>query len=351
MKKLLNIALFAWAGLALTACEQEHIDAQYIPGKVVAPVAGEVTGAGALTADSPDITMAYTKADLSQLGFSAAAKYTLYAALDEAMTDRQAVKAAFGDSEATITAKDLNFALINAGCEPGVETDVYLQIAVAMLTDKGAEVEGTEVLSDIVSARFASYNAVFYPASIGVTGDFGNIGWAPAKAPQLWGDADKGTYWGYVAMYGKDEHEFKFTYEDTWLGGASTDGTAYTLGGGSNMKIAKGLYRWDVDLAGQTAKATPLTKVGLIGDGVGGWDTDHAELVRDSEDGLYKASGITTSDGEFKVRFNGGWDDNLGGDPNDLTINGANIKITAGTYDFVLDLTHTPYKITFTVSD
>ncbi len=348
MKKLLSIALFAWAGLALTACEQEHIDAQYLPDKVTAPVAGTVTGAGVLTADSPNITMSYTKAEL---GFPAPVKYTVYVALDEAMTDRQAVNATFGDDEAAMTAKDLNVALINAGGEPGIETDAYLQVAVSMLSDKNAVVEGTENFSNIVCARFTPYNAVFYPETIGVTGNF--QGWAPDTAPRLWGNTENGTYWGYVSMFADVEVEFKFTVQTNW------DGPNYGDGGsegaisdsGENLKIASGLYRWDVNLVDMTAKATPLTKVGLIGDGVGGWDKDYAELVRDAEDGLYKVSGITATDGTFKVRFNGDWSDNLGGDPNNLTIDGDNIQISAGTYDFILDLTHTPYKITFTVSD
>ncbi len=73
------------------------------------------------------------------------------------------------------------------------------------------------------------------------------------------------------------------------------------------MMIADGLYRWDVDLDAMTAKATPLTKVGLIGSAFGadGWSDDQVELVRDAADGLYKAAGVTFVDGVIKVRFNG----------------------------------------------
>ena len=192
-----------------------------------------------------------------------------------------------------------------------------------------------------------------YPETIGVTGDFGDIDWNVSASPQLWGDVETGNYWGYVSMYGLT-YGFKFTYGDTWVAGEAVEDAEneFRLGVGDNMMIAEGIYRWDVDLDAMTAKATPLAKVGLIGDGVGGWgDEDDVELVRDPEDGLYKAVGVACSDGEFKVRFDGSWDHNLGGDAEDLSIGGDNIAITAGTYDFVLDLTHTPYKLIFTAAE
>lgn len=195
-----------------------------------------------------------------------------------------------------------------------------------------------------------------YPETLGVTGAF--QGWAPADAPRLWGNITKGNYWGYVSMFGEGDAdvEFKFTTQGNWggpnYGSTGTEGELSNDGNAGNLKIAPGLYRLDVDLAAMTYMATPLAKVGLIGDGVGGWgDNDDVELVRDPEDGLYKAKGVVCSDGVFKIRFDGNWDNNLGGDPEAMTIGGNDMPIEAGTYDFVLDLTHTPYKVTFTAAE
>ncbi len=194
-----------------------------------------------------------------------------------------------------------------------------------------------------------------YPETMGVTGAF--QGWSPDAAPRLWGNTETGNYWGYVSMFGEGDAdvEFKFTTQGNWdgpnYGSTGTEGELSNDGGAGNLTIAPGLYRLDANIAAMTYVATPITKVGLIGDGVGGWDTDHAELVRDPEDGLYKAKGVVCSDGSFKIRFNENWDENLGGDPEDMTIGGDNIAIAAGTYDFVLDLAHTPYKVTFTAAE
>ncbi|MCM1151604.1 MAG: SusE domain-containing protein [Alistipes sp.] len=191
-----------------------------------------------------------------------------------------------------------------------------------------------------------------YPETLGVTGDFGDISWTIAASPQLQGNVETGEYKGYVSMYGLT-YGFKFTYGDnTWVAGQAVEGSdnEFVLGVGDNMMIAEGLYRWDVSLDAMTAKATPLSMVGLIGSGIGSWDVD-VELVRDEEDGLYKAAGVVCTEGEFKIRFNGGWDYSLGGTPENLIDNAGNMPIEAGTYDFALDLTHTPYKVTFTAAE
>lgn len=193
-----------------------------------------------------------------------------------------------------------------------------------------------------------------YPEAIGVTGDFGDISWTVAASPQLPGDVETGKYGGYVSMYGLT-YGFKFTYGDTWVPGqavADAEGE-FTLGSGDNMMIADGLYRWDVDLDAMTAKAAPLTKVGLLGSAFGedGWNGDQVELVRDAADGLYKAAGVTLVDGVIKVRFNAGWDYSLGGALDNMVDNGADVTVAAGKFDMALDLTHTPYKLTMTAAE
>ncbi len=190
------------------------------------------------------------------------------------------------------------------------------------------------------------------PDRIGVTGDFGDINWTTDASPQLWGNKDEGKYWGYVSMYGAT-YGFKFTFGLTWVSGQLNEGTEYeyTLGVGDNMSIPDGLYRWDVNLKENTAKATPLT-VGLIGSATTGsndtgWTTD-IDFTRDEADGLYKINDLTLYDGEMKVRFNDGWDWSLGTSLDDMQDGGSNIVVKAGTYDLALDLTHTPIKMTLT---
>lgn len=186
------------------------------------------------------------------------------------------------------------------------------------------------------------------PDAIGVTGDFGGYNWKPEESPMLAGNPETGIYTGYLAMYGAT-YGFKFTYSGIWVGGTLIEGTTYgyTLGGEDNMAIPDGLYVWTVDLKQNSASAVALNSVSLIGDAVGGWEAD-VELVRDEADGLYKAT-VAAVVGEYKVRFDNGWAENLGGDVDNLVKDGANLTIAeAGNYEFALDLTHTPYKLTVT---
>ena len=56
---------------------------------------------------------------------------------------------------------------------------------------------------------------------------------------------------------------------------------------------------------------------------------------------------IAMTAGEYKFRFNNGWDINLGGSLDKLQFDGSNITIDeAGTYDVILDLSNLPYTAT-----
>lgn len=83
---------------------------------------------------------------------------------------------------------------------------------------------------------------------------------------------------------------------------------------------------------------TPITKVGLIGSfAASGWND--VEMTTADEGATYTADATFNAGEEFKIRFNGSWDLNLGGNLKTPTFDGANIKVeTAGTYTVTLKL-------------
>ncbi len=114
MKKIFNIAVLALAGAMFASCEQEHIDAQYIPGNVTAPVLNDIEGC-ALAADGADLTFEYVAADY---GIKAAVGYTLYVDMaGNDMASKQKVTANIGGGKIVVSAKNLNVALLNAGAD------------------------------------------------------------------------------------------------------------------------------------------------------------------------------------------------------------------------------------------
>lgn len=350
MKKLLSIALFAWAGLALTACEQDHIDAQYIPGNVVAPVAGEVTGAGALAVDGPAVTVAYTQPDF---GLQAPTVCTLYAALSETMEDRQTVAAAVGEQELTATAKDLNAALINAGGEPGTEATVYLQIGVSMTDSKGAVVEGTESLSNIVSALFTPYNAevldVDLYGHVWIIGDY--CSWNHGASQFLYDYDKKGVYTGVVDFGAKAANGFKVTgiagWEDSCNWGADHEfdadadeaeaKTVQLIAAGSSKNIqhySKRFYSFSFNkstlVLTQQWGADQIGIIGLNGD----WNTDIVMEYNPLKVRFY-ADIEAPADTEMKFRADAAWNLDWGVD---CVRGGGNIPVKAGNYRVYLDL-------------
>lgn len=107
----------ALAGVVATSCTQEHIEAQFVPGNVVAPVLGTIEGT-TLAEDGANITVEYTKADF---GVATASTEALYTALDANMADQVKIAAEFKEGTITFTQKDLNTAILNLGADAQAE--------------------------------------------------------------------------------------------------------------------------------------------------------------------------------------------------------------------------------------
>ena len=167
-------------------------------------------------------------------------------------------------------------------------------------------------------------------------------GWAPDKAPRLHGANSDGKYVGYSCLDGG----FKFTKGPGWNFGEYNWGSFTSHpegftgeGGGDITCTVKGFYLIEADVATGTLKATPTTW-GIIGDATAdGWNSDQ-DMTWNAEKHCWCAT-ITLTDGTIKFRANDGWDINFGGNPDNLSANGDNIPVTAGTYDIDLYLERT----------
>ena len=154
-------------------------------------------------------------------------------------------------------------------------------------------------------------------------------GWGNPAAP-LYSPNGDGQYSGFMYLDG----EFKFrSGQDNWnapdWGYGGADGTLAEQA--DNLNTATGFYKVDVNLAAMTYALTPIT-VGIIGPAQpGGWDTD-SDMSFNAATGAWEAT-IALSADELKFRANDSWDINWGGDINNLTQGGDNIRLEeAGTY-------------------
>lgn len=163
-------------------------------------------------------------------------------------------------------------------------------------------------------------------------------GWSPATAPALWGKGFDGKYEGFAHLNG----DFKFTKVRDWKGEYNfndfTNLSGFAQGEGSNIKATEGDYFLQVDAVSKTLTATPLTKVGIIGNFCGWADDQEVAMTYVAAEDCYKAEGVKLDGKEFKFRFNGKWADdlNLGGAQDDLVRNGGNLTAAAGTYTIKL---------------
>lgn len=167
-------------------------------------------------------------------------------------------------------------------------------------------------------------------------------GWSPATAPRLYGANFDGYYSGFSCLDGG----FKFTKGPDWAFGEYNWGSFTSHpegftgeGGGDITCTVKDFYFIEANVAEGTLKATPTTW-GIIGDATAnGWDSDQ-DMTWNAEKHCWCAT-ITLTDGTIKFRANDGWDINFGGNPDDLSAGGADIPVTAGTYDIDLYLERT----------
>ena len=143
-----------------------------------------------------------------------------------------------------------------------------------------------------------------------------------------------GQYQGYYWLDGefkfkpnKDNWDNDLEYiEGTTMGGTLTDG-----GGPNCPDPGAGFYQINLDVAGMTYSLLKIESISMIG-GFNGWGED-LEMTYNTAEGCWEVTTDAVS-GEYKFRANHDWAINWGGTETDLSQDGNNLNIDAGTYKF-----------------
>ncbi len=160
-----------------------------------------------------------------------------------------------------------------------------------------------------------------------------NKGWKNARQ-------NDGDYFGFMYLNG----DFKFrSGKDNWnapdWGIGASEGTLAV--GAGNINTAEGFYMVEANIANLTYNLTPITTIGVIGSFPNtNWGSDEAKLTYNNATGAWEGR-CTIPDGvKFKFRANDSWDINWGGDLNNLSYDGGDMSIAAGTYFIQLYITY-----------
>ena len=155
--------------------------------------------------------------------------------------------------------------------------------------------------------------------------------------------------WRAVVTLG--EGEVKFRFNNDWGLNYGDDGADGSMeANGANISVSSGHYLVSMNLNTQTYSMEQVDVWGLVGSATAnGWDGPNDKFMPDFGimEGYYYLSGAELVDGEIKVRQNDAWGLNYGDDGNDglMEVNGANIPVSAGTYNIILNMAANPPTI------
>ncbi len=155
--------------------------------------------------------------------------------------------------------------------------------------------------------------------------------------------------WRAVVTLG--EGEVKFRFNNDWGLNYGDDGADGSMeANGANISVSSGHYLVSMNLNTQTYSMEQIDVWGLVGSATAnGWDGPNDKFMPDFGimEGYYYLSGAELVDGEIKVRQNDAWGLNYGDDGNDglMEVNGANIPVSAGTYNIILNMAANPPTI------
>ena len=155
--------------------------------------------------------------------------------------------------------------------------------------------------------------------------------------------------WRTVVTLG--EGEVKFRFNNDWGLNYGDDGADGSMeANGANISVSSGHYLVSMNLNTQSYTLEEIDVWGLVGSATAnGWDGPNDKFMPDFGimEGYYYLSGAELVDGEIKVRQNDAWGLNYGDDGNDglMEVNGANIPVSAGIYNIILNMAANPPTI------
>lgn len=283
------------------------------------------------------LTVTWTEPDF---GYAAATNYKIY--FNKVGGDAAEVQTVNGGTSfsKTFKSEELNKIMLNLELEPEEAADVTVVVA-AILNDK----TGYGIESDPNTLKVTPYADVLdLSTPWGIVGSaYNDWGGAGPDAPFYKTD-EAGVYVAYVTL---KDGKWKIRKDNDWAVNYGDNGADGSLeAGGSDIDAVAGTYKVIFNENALTYTVTPYT-IGLVGDATAnGWNGPDMPLSYDPYTDTWRAQ-VQLANGKIKFRQNNDWGVNYGDDGLDgiLEPGGADIPVTSGYYDVVLNLKDLTYTL------
>ena len=356
MKKIFNIFAAALMSAAvLTSCAEKEI-VTYNPENSAAPVL-EAIGESYVLEDGGEF--ATLKFSAAEFGIATAARYTLYADINEDFSSKQNLGNVATDTAGiTISANALNNALVTLSCPHSVPVTVYFRIEAQMMGESAPIDKVETLISNAISTIVTPFDAEkVYPA-VYVIGAF--CGWDHGNTAFLFSYAEDEENYVGVVDFGAEcaDYGFKLTGAANWDNGnwgsgdmTSTDPEAPSItlwdnGGSGNITNYSSFRYYNFHFVKSSLTLNMIkgfNSLKVAGD-FNGWaadDTNTDEMTQIRTNGKFYIDLDIPAAGGFKfILDNGGTWIGTGEGENGVGIgSGDNIQIAEpGKYRFYLDL-------------
>ncbi len=282
----------------------------------------------------PVLTVSWTK---PEFGFNAAAEYNIL--FDLASGDFSSPQSVSAGSalEKVFNTEDLNKILLNLGAEPGTATQLEMKIDIIMSNQYSKA-------SEVSSLTATAYSGVLdLTTPWGVVGSATPNGWGDGPDTPFFKTSEPGINVAYINMV---DGEWKIRQDNSWdLNYGSSDGVNL-VEGGDNIAVTAGTYKITFDENNLTY-AIEEYSWGIVGSATPNeWNGPDVPLMYDSCSDTWRAV-VKLNEGVWKIRQNNDWAVNYGSDGADGTLqqNGADIPVTLGYYEVIVDINNLSYSI------
>ena len=199
-----------------------------------------------------------------------------------------------------------------------------------------------------IKVTAGSYKIIFNTASLTYTIEKYSWGLVGSATPSGWNAPDVPlTYdpttdtWKATAFL--KAGEIKVRKNEDW--GVNYGGAGGTLVlGGDNIAVTEGNYNITIDFKKMKFTVEATKPWGVVGDATpNGWNGPDVKFRPDFvTENVFVIDNVKLGTGEIKFRYNDAWALNYGDDGADGTLEAgsANIKVTAGNYQIILDLSN-----------